>query len=237
MKIYRIENLQELHVGHFNLLVVLSGNLTLQVGEEEHHVYKRNFLVYNQAVRITTASPFLEGYTITISKEWAEEMVQGGVMNPFHPYTMTETGHKRSLLTSLKQNSAKPSLSKSYVHILIDQLMEDAMPMDELENDQFRHFVSLIDENIENNFCAGEYAKMMDIPIKELIKTVRDAVDKTPCNVITERVVEKAKNKLAETNDSSKMIAYQLGFEDPYYFIKYFKKNTGLTPTQFRASH
>lgn len=75
----------------------------------------------------------------------------------------------------------------------------------------------------------------MGIPLRKLIQEVKKNENKTPCNFITQKVIEKAKYKLENTDDTSQMIAYQLGFEDPYYFIKYFKKNTELTPTQYRT--
>lgn len=75
---------------------------------------------------------------------------------------------------------------------------------------------------------------MMGISPKKLIREVKNHEQKTPCNFITSKVIEKAKHKLRHTEDTSQMIAYQLGFQDPYYFIKYFKKNTTLTPTQYR---
>jgi YesN/AraC family two-component response regulator len=43
-----------------------------------------------------------------------------------------------------------------------------------------------------------------------------------------------AKSLLANTNNSMKEIAFELYFEDPAYFGRFFKKHTGLTPLHFR---
>jgi two-component system response regulator YesN len=46
--------------------------------------------------------------------------------------------------------------------------------------------------------------------------------------------INKAKILLSQTNESIKMIAFQVGFKDPNYFCRVFKKETGLAPREFR---
>lgn len=47
-------------------------------------------------------------------------------------------------------------------------------------------------------------------------------------------IVEEAKNKLLVPNSSISSVAYDLGFEYPQYFTRVFKKNTGMTPLEFK---
>jgi AraC family transcriptional regulator, transcriptional activator of pobA len=49
--------------------------------------------------------------------------------------------------------------------------------------------------------------------------------------------VLEAKRILAHTTESVKEIGYDLGFEEPTNFIKYFKKHSKLTPTEFREKN
>lgn len=124
-------------------------------------------------------------------------------------------------------------LKESYLHILWIELLNDVRSSKKnLSTTEL--FSDLIEQNIKQNYCAGTYAEMLGIPLKKLIQEVKECENKTPCNFITEKVIQKAKYKLINSQDTSQMISYQLGFEDPFYFIKYFKKNTGLTPKQFR---
>jgi len=46
-----------------------------------------------------------------------------------------------------------------------------------------------------------------------------------------------AKRLLVHTNLSIKEIGGELGFEDPAYFVRYFKKNTETTPVEFREKY
>jgi AraC-like DNA-binding protein len=48
-------------------------------------------------------------------------------------------------------------------------------------------------------------------------------------------IIEKAKNRLLQTNHTVSEIAYDLGFEYPQYFSRLFKKKTGVSPNKYRA--
>lgn len=240
MQIEKIENEKEYLTGYFNFLILLHGNITISTGNHQYTVHKRSYLFYDTSFTITTASPYLEGYTISLSKEEIEKLPEvkmflTATVSFFELYSLKELEVVKMLLSSL-YNSMDKNLSTSYLHILTNKIITSNLLSAKQQLSTFEQFSALIDEHLENNYCAGEYAQMLDIPLKELIKEVKTVADETPCSIITGKVIERAKSKLLETSDSSKMIAYQLGFEDPYYFIKYFKRNTGLTPTQFRAS-
>lgn len=53
---------------------------------------------------------------------------------------------------------------------------------------------------------------------------------------IHQYIIEQAKNRLLNSNESASEIAYALGFEYPQYFSKIFKKKTTMSPNEFRQS-
>jgi AraC-like DNA-binding protein len=59
---------------------------------------------------------------------------------------------------------------------------------------------------------------------------------KTPSQLIQERIIVEAKRLLYYTDKSVKHITFELGFEDMAYFSNFFKKNMGLSPSDFRNS-
>jgi AraC family transcriptional regulator, transcriptional activator of pobA len=60
---------------------------------------------------------------------------------------------------------------------------------------------------------------------------------KSPKVIISERVLLEIKRLLVHTNQSIKEIGFDLGFNEPTNFIKYFRQQTGQTPSEFRDSH
>ena len=56
-------------------------------------------------------------------------------------------------------------------------------------------------------------------------------------SLIREVRITEAKKKLKNPEMNISEIAYQLGFSDPLYFSKYFKKEVGVAPVQYRKEH
>lgn len=54
--------------------------------------------------------------------------------------------------------------------------------------------------------------------------------------MIQERIVLEAKRLLLHSEQNINQIGYTLGFEDPSYFVKYFKKHTKISPSAFKKS-
>lgn len=100
----------------------------------------------------------------------------------------------------------------------------------------FQKFTSLVEQHLTKSRSADFYAKELAITYKHLNTICKELVHKTAKNVIDDLVILKAKRSLINVHLSSSELAYQLGFEDPTNFTKYFRKKTGLTPKEFKLS-
>lgn len=98
-------------------------------------------------------------------------------------------------------------------------------------------FKDLLEVNYKNQKQVNYYAKQIIISEKRLNQATTKVLGKSPKELIDERVLLEAKRILAHTTESVKEIAYQLGFEEPTNFIKYFKKHSSITPTEFREQN
>jgi len=98
-------------------------------------------------------------------------------------------------------------------------------------------FKDLLEVNYKNQKQVNYYAKQLIISEKRLNLATTKVLGKSPKELIDERVLLEAKRILAHTTESIKEIAYQLGFEEPTNFIKYFKKHSSITPTEFREQN
>jgi AraC family transcriptional activator of pobA len=98
-------------------------------------------------------------------------------------------------------------------------------------------FKDLLETGYKNQKHVNYYAKQIIITEKRLNQATTKVLGKTPKEIIDDRIMLEAKRILAHTTGSVKEIAYHLGFEEPTNFIKYFKKHSSLTPTEFREKN
>ncbi len=99
---------------------------------------------------------------------------------------------------------------------------------------QYYVFRSLVEDNYQLDLSINEYADLLNVSPKTLGTITKQVVNKSPSQVIAERVVIAAKRLLKFTPLQIGEIAYRLGFKDDSYFIKYFKKHVGSSPKYFR---
>lgn len=98
-------------------------------------------------------------------------------------------------------------------------------------------FKDLLNHQYKSLRSVRGYAGQINVSEKRLTNATTKTLGKTPKELIDERVMLEAKRLLAHTLHSIKEIGYELGFEEPTNFIKFFKKHAEKTPIEFRASH
>ena len=104
------------------------------------------------------------------------------------------------------------------------------------QNNTYLTFRDLLENNFYKNWSVSNYADKLAISTKTLNTITKKQSGKTVSQTITDRIILEAKRKLTHTNAYINQIAFDLGFQDPYYFIKYFKKQVNYSPTEFRKS-
>lgn len=98
-------------------------------------------------------------------------------------------------------------------------------------------FKDLLESNYKNQKRVNYYAKEIIITERRLNQATTNVLGKSPKEIIDDRIVLEAKRILVHTTEIVKEIAYHLGFEEPTNFIKYFKKHSTFTPTEFREKN
>jgi AraC-like DNA-binding protein len=97
-----------------------------------------------------------------------------------------------------------------------------------------REFNMLVEQHYKEEHQVNAYAEMMNKSAKTLSNSFA-AYNKSPLNIIHDRIILEAKRQLYYSEISSKEIAFNLGFDDPSHFSRLFKKHTGESPTTFKA--
>jgi len=91
-----------------------------------------------------------------------------------------------------------------------------------------------IEENFKSKHSPADYAELLYITPKALAKITKTHFNKTLSSLINERIIIEAKRELYLTNKTVKEIAYELGYEDEYYFSRFFKVNAEVSPQLYR---
>lgn len=81
----------------------------------------------------------------------------------------------------------------------------------------------------------SDYARLLGVSRRLLADVVRDHLHMTVSQLIRDRVMQHAKWQLLHTLRPVKEIAFELGFEDEFYFSRLFKRAVGLAPLVFRT--
>jgi AraC-like DNA-binding protein len=91
-----------------------------------------------------------------------------------------------------------------------------------------------VEEHFKSLHSPGDYAKLLNISTAALNKISKTHFNKTLSNLIADRIITEAKRQLYLTSKSVKLIAYELGFNDEFYFSRFFKSNVAISPQFFR---
>lgn len=105
---------------------------------------------------------------------------------------------------------------------------------EEVSDEHAAEFQSLMGKYFHVERTVNFYASELAITSNLLSKKVKRSYGKTPKELIRERVVLEAKKLLHLSYKSVKEVAAILHFEDEFYFSRYFKESTGLSPTHYR---
>ena len=94
----------------------------------------------------------------------------------------------------------------------------------------------LVEENFHKQRTLAFYADKLAMTVDRLNDHVRRAAGVTAGHLIRQRVLTEAKRQLVFTSLPIHEIAYDLAFSDPSHFARFFRKQTGTTPHEFRAA-
>jgi AraC-like DNA-binding protein len=111
---------------------------------------------------------------------------------------------------------------------------QEAVPGNKPEPFILQTLKDAIGAHYKTKHSAGQYAGLLNISTRALNRISKTHFNKTITNLIAERIIIEAKRELYLTSKPVKMIAYELGFSDEFYFSRFFKGNTDVSPQRYR---
>jgi AraC family transcriptional activator of pobA len=97
------------------------------------------------------------------------------------------------------------------------------------------HFVSLIETHFREQPSVEHLAYKVGLSVAQLNNICRDLAGLSALQVVHQRMLLEAKRNLIYTSMTVAQVADVLGFADPAYFSRFFKRLTGLSPSDFRS--
>jgi AraC-like DNA-binding protein len=169
---------------------------------------------------------------------------------PFVAVDENSAGTFKMLAEQIKTEMQKPELAQhellvSYLKIFLinaARLKTQQQPVaaESIKDDKEPFILQKLKDAIEANFktkhSPADYAEMLYISPKALAKIIKSHFNKTLSSLINERIIIEAKRELYLTGKTVKEIAWELGYEDEYYFSRFFKVNADVSPQLYRET-
>ncbi|RYY57238.1 MAG: AraC family transcriptional regulator, partial [Chitinophagaceae bacterium] len=139
-----------------------------------------------------------------------------------------------SLLELLSDADSNPELILAYVNTLLTEIdsgysQSEKRPAGE-ELEKFLGFKLFVETNLSRQPAIPEIAGQLAMSTDSLYRIVKRYSGRSPKKFITDRLILEARRLVHSGHSKSvKELAYELGFSDPGYFSRLFKKVTGKT--------
>lgn len=111
---------------------------------------------------------------------------------------------------------------------------EDFPEVDQSGKQIVKQFKSELENNFSQWHKVNDYADALNITPDYLNSVIKSAIGKSAKEYIQKRIITEAKRLGVHTQMSSKQIAYELGFDDPSHFSRYFKNLESISFSEFR---
>ena len=116
--------------------------------------------------------------------------------------------------------------------LLKDKFPDASVGLSQME--LIRQYNILVEKHFKELHKVKEYAALLHKSPKTLSNLFSRHINKSPLNVINDRIILEAKRLLLYSDLSSDEIAVQLGYSDSGHFSKFFKRHTGSSPSTFK---
>lgn len=100
----------------------------------------------------------------------------------------------------------------------------------------FQNYKDAIEKHFRTSHGVQFYADLLHTQVRHLNKLAKKYTGRTAIEIISGRIILEARRELYHNHQSIKEISFALGFEDPAYFTRFFRKNTGLSPQEYKLS-
>ncbi len=233
-------------VEHHTLLVTINGAGTHSIDFEDH-VVEPGIVLHVRPGQVHGFDPeaTFDAYLVRVDpNRCPPAIVARNRPDPAVRLPSASAGVVRSLaealLTESQRCEADPDVLLSGAMLLFDQLNRvrlDPGPASRGHVELVQRFEAEVERNFTRSRTVSVYARSIGTSTKTLSRATAAVAGCAPKELIDRRVALEGKRLLALTADPIATIGSTLGFSDPTNFTKFFARNVGITPHEFRARH
>lgn len=141
----------------------------------------------------------------------------------------------------LSEKNSSDDIFASYLNILIHHIHDAVEVVYALESDAKFHYLYNFENLLESHFLKEHkvsfYAKQIGVGAEHLNRLCKQFFMKSCKKIINERVALEAMRMLSKKGITIQSIAEELHFSDLSNFVKFFKREVGITPAKFRLEN
>lgn len=242
---------------HYELMFITAGEGSHSINFKQFEI-KPHRAYFLHPGQVHLIKPFhRDGWLVMFGDELFKRFLlihkhedENGILNSYtsHPFVdlspplLTTTGF---IIDELRRSLQAPhpdvKILLHYVSLLLlylnnEHIVQHPQVQSTLAHKElFYQLKYLIEHNFKQQHLASYYETALRADIKKLNRICREATQMTVFELLQERLLTESKILLQTTVRSVKEISYDLGFNDPAFFGRFFKKHTGLTPAAFRS--
>ncbi|BDU40884.1 4-hydroxyphenylacetate catabolism regulatory protein HpaA [Vibrio nigripulchritudo] len=248
------------HDRFYQIHVVMSGEIRLQL---DNRTYQCEgpvlFFTPPTVPHGFTISTETEGYVLTIRQQFVWQILSQcmalndkglfatkGICIPFKKHS---NALKRTLayLTLLEdeheqERTEKAKAMYALVRLILIEIIRMSGESDshssirDIDAQIFHQFHQLIEANFVKHWTLSRYATELCVTESRLNSICQRVSSKSAKRLVNERVLQESKRLIGLTQKPITQIGYELGFQDPAYFARFFRRMSGVTASNYRES-
>lgn len=173
---------------------------------------------------------FIRSYPLGIIPEHRVEPTHAGIVNIEYFLYQNEGKHRMQIVKNIVQ-----AMLLEIYDVIKAKFLENKPKTINRQNELFMQFIHLVYQYGDKQREVAFFADKLCITTRYLASIVRNVAHETVKDIIDRHCVQEIKILLRTTNQSIQSISIELKFPDQSFFTRYFKKQTGMTPKEFRA--
>ena len=232
--------------GDYQLLYISAGKLHLYVDGEERIITKGNMLlfrpgetqIYNlySADKPETYWVHFTGSDVDLLLDYygmpKDENVFFTGTSPDYQWLFKQMIQELQLCRVNYEDLLNMNLR--HIFLMINRFLKEGTELDSDALDEVERATHYFNENYNLNICIKDYANERHMSECWFNRTFKHVTKVTPMQYIIQLRMTNALNLLEHTNYNIIQVANAVGYDDAYYFSRLFKKNIGVSPTEYR---